>query len=377
LAKHGPSRAHRAGMETQKKVRYALIGAGNIAQVAVLPAFAHAKSNSELVAILSGDPEKRAAVCKEYDLKFEGDYTELEQVLERAKVDALYIATPNSLHKTYALRAAAVGVHVLCEKPLATTVADCEAIAGACQSAGVKLMVAYRLHFEEANLSAIELVKSGKLGDPRVFDAVFSHVVRPGDIRQRAELGGGATFDLGVYCINAARNLFRDEPVLVYATSQMRNDVDDTTTAILQFPHGRVAQFTVSNSAAGVSSYRIAGTDGDLRVEPAFEYADKLEHHLTIDGKTHDQSFAKRDQFAPEIEYFSRCILEQLEPEPSAEEAINDLRVVEAILQSSTSGRTVPLQPRQRARRPSLEQEAHQPPVGKQKPVHAPSPSLK
>lgn len=364
-------------MESKTKVRYAVIGAGNIAQVAVLPAFAHAKKNSELVALISGDAEKRAELGKRYDLAFVGDYQDLEQVLQQARVDAVYIATPNALHKTYALRAAAAGAHVLCEKPLAPSVADCEAIVLGCENAGVKLMVAYRLHFEEANLKAIELVKSGKLGEPRLFDSVFSHVVRPGDIRTEPEMAGGAMLDLGLYCVNAARNLFRAEPSLVFATSQKRNGVDDTTTAILRFPDGKVAQFTVSNRVAGVSSYRVAGSEGDLRVEPAYEYAEKNEHHLTLDGKTKTETFSKRDQFAPQLEYFSRCILEDRTPEPDGEEGIDDVRVIEAILQSADTGKSVPLEPRQRSRRPALTQESKKPAVGKQRTVNAPSPSLK
>lgn len=364
-------------MEANRKIRYAVVGAGNIAQVAVLPAFQHAKSNSELIAVISGDGEKRAALREKYQLEHDGDYAELERILQAGAIDALYIATPNSTHKELALRAAAAGVHVLCEKPLANSVADCEEISDACERARVKLMVAYRLHFEAANLSAIELVASGKIGEPRVFSSVFSHVVRPGDIRERPDLGGGAIFDLGVYCINAARNLFRSEPVLVFAMCRDRNGVDDTTTALLQFPHERMAQFTVSNSVAAVSSYRIAGTNGDLRVEPAYEYADRLEHHLTVDGDTTKESFSRRDQFAPELEYFSHCILQGKSPEPNAQEAIADVRVIEAVLESARSGKSVPLAPYQRARRPDMQQEAKKPAVGKQHPVNAPSPSLK
>ena len=364
-------------MQAKTKVRYAVVGAGNIAQVAVLPAFAHAKSNSELVAIVSGDEQKRAELAERYQLAFAGGYEDLEPILEQGEIQAIYIATPNSLHKAVACRAAARGVHVLCEKPMATSVADCEEIADACAKANVKLMCAYRLHFEEANLSALDIVRSGKIGEPRVFDSVFTHVVRPGDIRTRPELGGGACLDLGIYCVNAARNLFGAEPVLVYATAQMRNGTDDTTTAVLQFPGGRVAHFTVSSSMASVSSYRISGTEGNLLVEPAYDYTDKLEHYLTIDGKTHSQSFGKRDQFAPELEYFSSCILENRTPEPDAEEAIDDLRVIEAILSSASSGKPIPLTPRQRRRRPDSTQEAKKPAVRKQETVNAPSPSLK
>src|SRR5690349_8569692 len=103
----------------QKRIRYAVVGAGNIAQVAVLPAFAHAEENSELVAIVSGEGEKRRILCDRYELELEGDYADYEKVLERGEIDAVYIATPNSHHKEFTLRAAAQGVHVLCEKPMA------------------------------------------------------------------------------------------------------------------------------------------------------------------------------------------------------------------------------------------------------------------
>jgi predicted dehydrogenase len=183
--------------------------------------------------------------------------------------------------------------------------------------------------------------------------------------------------DLGVYCVNAARNLFGEEPIWVVATARESGGVDDTTTAILRFPGNATAQFTVSNGVAGVSSYRVAGTEGDLLVEPAYEYQGELEHHLTLDGKTKTKSFGKRDQFAPELEYFSRCILEDREPEPNAEEGILDLRVIDAILESARVGRPIELAPRQRARRPSSAQEAKKPAVGRQETVNAPSPSLK
>src|SRR5688500_7019184 len=138
----------------KKRIRYAVIGAGNIAQVAVLPAFAHAKANSELVAVVSSDPQKRRALRDRYELQLDGDYSELESVLERGKIDAVYIATPNALHQDFAVRAAAAGVHVLCEKPLAPTASECRTIIDACAKSDVLLMVAYRLHFERATLEA-------------------------------------------------------------------------------------------------------------------------------------------------------------------------------------------------------------------------------
>ena len=363
--------------QERKKVRYAVVGAGNIAQVAVLPAFGHAESNSELCAIVSGDAKKRAALRDDYELELDGDYADFESILEKGRIDAVYVATPNSHHLEFTLRAAAAGVHVLCEKPLAPSADDCRKMMESCASNGVKLMVAYRLHFEEATLEAMAIARSGKLGELKLFDSFFSHVVRPGDIRREPEVAGGATYDLGVYCINAARHLFDAEPTLVWANAIEKDGVDDTTTAVLRFPGDRLAQFCVSNSVAGVSSYRIGGNKGDLRVEPAYDYVDALVHYLTIDEETKKKAFKKGDQFAPELRYFSECILNDREPEPSGEEGFCDMRVVEAILESARTGQPVLLAPYERTKRPNLEQADHERPVKKPKTVHAPSPSVR
>jgi len=363
--------------KTNERVRYAVVGAGNIAQVAVLPAFAHADENSELVAVISGDAEKRRLLCERYELELDGGYEDFESVLERGAIDAVYIATPNAHHLDFALRAAAQGVHVLCEKPLAPSTEDCRRIIDACEERELKLMVAYRLHFDEATLAALDVVRSGRIGEPRLFSAFFTHVVRGSDIRRDPGEAGGASYDLGVYCINAARNLFDAEPIAVMADMIERDGVDDTTTALLRFPRHRMAQFCIGNSIASVSSYRIAGTEGDLRVEPAFEYIGELEHHLTIDGDTKTRSFRKGDQFAPELRYFSDCILNDVEPEPSGEEGWCDIRVIEAIFESARSGRPVTLEPHQRQRRPALAQGDHAPPVKKPETIGAPSPALK
>ena len=137
-------------------------------------------------------------------------YDEYEACL--AEVDAVYIALPNSMHAEYTLRAARAGVHVLCEKPMAVTAAECQRMIEACRQHHVKLMIAYRLHFETLNLKAIELVRRGQIGEPKFFNSSFSLTVRDGNIRTKAELGGGTLYDIGVYCINAARYLFRAEP---------------------------------------------------------------------------------------------------------------------------------------------------------------------
>lgn len=359
----------------KRRIRYAVIGLGNIAQVAVLPAFAHAKKNSKLAALVSSDLEKLDELGRKYDVEHLYQYEDFDQLAASGAIDAVYIALPNSMHKEWTEKAARAGLHVLCEKPMAIDEAECKAMIDVTERHRVRLMIAYRLHFEEANLRAIEIVRSGKIGEPRFMSSTFSHNVREGDIRKKPELGGGALYDLGVYCINAARYLFRDEPVEVFGHVSEGDGVDDAASAMLMFPEGRVAQFTVSQGATSVSSYRIVGTEGNLLVDPSYEYTTPLRLELTVGDDTHRQKISRRDQFAPELLYFSECILDGKEPEPSGEEGLADVRVVTALLQSARERRPVTLPPFERRRRPDIGQEIHKAPVAKQETVHAPSPS--
>jgi predicted dehydrogenase len=363
-------------MTQTRSLRYAVVGAGNIAQVAVLPAFAHAQ-NSELVAVVSGDAEKRAALRERYELELVADYADFERVLAQGRIDAVYVATPNALHKEFVLRAAACGVHVLCEKPLAPTAADCREMADACSERDVKLMVAYRLHFEAATLEALEIARSGQLGALRLFSSFFTHLVGPDDIRRDPGLGGGAAYDLGVYCVNAARSLFAAEPLRVVSATVTRGGTDDSTAAVLEFPNECLAMFCVGNSTARVSSYRIAGTEGDLRVEPAYDYASERVHHLTVGGRARRTVFKKSDQFAPELAYFSDCVLYDREPEPSVEEAWCDARVLDAVLVAARTRRAVELPPYERQRAPSVQQLAYASPLPRPYTVNAPGPNAR
>ena len=359
-----------------------MVGMGNIAQVAMLPAFAHAQENSELVALISGTDEKREALSRKYPhIQGIGTYDDLESLIEELDIEAVYISVPNSRHREMTERAAKKGVHVLCEKPMAITVEDCQAMIEVCDQNDVKLMIAYRLHFEEANLRTIELLRSGKIGDPRIFSSVFSHQVRPGDIRTQGELGGGALDDLGIYCVNAARYLFADEPTEVFARSvsagdPRAEDVDQTTTVVLRFPQDRMAQFTVSQGAISVSSYRVTGTEGSLRLEPAYEYSSGLKQILSVGEEETEHSWPKRDQFAPELLYFSRCILGDEEPEPSGQEGLADIRILEAATESAKSGEVVQLEPFDRDRRPGIDQLIKRPGIEPPSTVEAPSPSF-
>ena len=365
----------------KKRVRYAVVGLGHIAQVAVLPAFAHAE-NSELAALVSADPEKLEKLGRKYKVKACFSYEQYDECLRSGIVDAVYIALPNHLHREYAERAARAGVNVLCEKPLAVTEEDCLAMIRAAEENEVKLMVAYRLHFEEANLKAIDLVQQGRLGDPRLFDSVFTMIVKEGDIRLNPrELGGGTLYDIGVYCINAVRNLFGAEPMEVVAFSANNGDprflqCEETTSAILRFPgRERLATFTCSFGAADVSTYRVVGSEGELVMDPAYEYAGELKQRVTIKGRTRETSFPKRDQFAPELISFSECILSGAAPEPSGWEGLADVRVIRALYRSADTGQPVPLEPFDKEERPSLDQEIRRPAVKRPELVNTEAPS--
>ncbi len=366
----------------EKQIRYAVVGLGYIAQVAVLPAFAHAKSNSVLQALVSDDPIKLKKLGEKYGVSMLYSYDQYRECLESGEIDAVYIALPNSMHADFSILAANHGVHVLCEKPLAATVDECERMISATEDHDVKLMTAYRLHFEEANLEAIEIIKSGKIGEPRMFNSTFSMQVKDGNIRLRRDLGGGPLLDLGIYCLNAARYILGSEPLevttLVGNIGEKRfSRVEEAVAALMRFPNDCLATFMCSFGAADASFYQIIGTEGVLRVEPAFEYQDSLVHHLTKDGKTKKRAFQKRDQFAAELIYFSECIQKNRTPEPSGLEGLADVRIINAIYESAYTGEAVAIEPLVKRLRPTKKQEIHRPPVRfEPQLVHAESPGI-
>ncbi|PYX07920.1 MAG: gfo/Idh/MocA family oxidoreductase [Acidobacteria bacterium] len=349
-----------------RKIRYAVVGLGHIAQVAVLPAFRNAR-NSELVSIVSGEPEKREKLARKYRLEHVYSYDDYDHAL--SQVDAVYLALPNQLHRDYMIRAAQARVHVLCEKPMAVTEDDCQAMIDAADHNGVKLMIAYRLHFEAGKLEAIRLAENGKLGNLRIITSEFAQQVAEDNIRvsQSVARGGGPLYDMGVYCINAARYLFRAEPTEVFAITanngekRFRN-VEEMTSVVMRFPEERIATFTCSFGATNISRYTLIGTEGLLTADPAYEYAMEIKHQLTIGGRTKTRTFPKRDQFAAELIYFSDCILQDKEPEPSGIEGLADVRIVQAIYESARTRRIVELPELPAKRRPTIRQEIHRPP---------------
>lgn len=362
-----------------KKVRYAVVGTGWFAQEAILPAFRNAADNSQLAAVVSDDPVKQKALGERYGVPAYG-YEQYGDLLESKTIDAVYIALPNSMHHEYTLRAAKERVHVLCEKPMAATAAECREMIDACEKADVKLMVAYRLHFESGNLTAIDHIKNGKIGEPRLFHSIFTQQVQEGNTRLDADLAGGPLMDIGIYCINAARYLFQDDPIEVsgFAASNRETrfrEVPEMVTAVMRFPKERIATFTCGFGEARVSEYRVVGTTGDLKMEVGYTFRGDITMHLTDkDGKTKKTVFGERDQIGPEIAYFSDCVLNNRVPEPSGLEGLADLLIIEAIEKACETGRAIKLPPFEAKARPSLAQEYKMPKVSAPELVNAASP---
>jgi glucose-fructose oxidoreductase len=193
-------------------------------------------------------------------------------------------------------------------------------------------------------------------------------------------MGGGPLRDLGVYCINAARYLFQAEPIEVVAMDATGKDkrfreVEEMIGATLRFPGERLATFVCSFGAADQATYDMVGTKGSLKLLNAYEYVAPIQMHVTIQGRQRTREFSKRDQFAPELVYFSDCVLNDREPEPSGQEGLADVRVIEAIYKSAASGKAVMVPATAKSKRPSMGQEIKRPPVRKPKLVHAKSAS--
>ena len=344
------------------RVRFAVIGLGHFAQSAVLPAIEQLL-DVELTALVSGSRHKLDELGRRYGVRALCSYDRLDELLASDAVDAVYIAVPNDLHAEMTLVAARHGVHVLCEKPMAPTEAECLQMIRACQQRRVKLMIAYRLHFEAANLVAVELARGGDIGEPRLFSSVFSMQVRSGNVRTQPRRGAGPLYDIGIYCLNAARYLFRTEPVEVSAMRFAGRDprfaaVDEAYAATLRFPVDRVAQFSASFGAHDRAHYQVVGTDGFLTLDNAYEYAaEGMTLQLVGKHGAKTRSFPRRDQIAAEIEYFARCIRDDLDPEPSGWEGLADVRILQALQASARFGRAVPIDPVPRPRRPDLGQE--------------------
>jgi predicted dehydrogenase len=364
-----------------RKVRYGIVGLGDIAQEAMMPGVAHT-GNSEITALVSGDPAKLSALGRRYGVERRLDYEGFHELLTSGEIDAIYLATPNWRHAEFAVPALERGIHVLCEKPLDVSAEHCRAMIAAAQRGKAKLMTAYRLHFEPATLDAIRRIRAGELGELIAFTSCFAQMLDPANHRAHHGMEAGPLFDMGAYPINAIRYLFGAEPLEVVSAVGTRHpqagygDLDDTVAVTLRMPGNALAQFTVSYYANGIDSLIIAGTKGSIHMSPCYTFQQALEQNRTIgQSKTHE-AFKATDHFGGQMKYFSECILEDRLPEPDGEEGLADVLVLEAAAEALRTGGSVKIPPVGRTRRIDPDaQEQRLSPVSAPKPVDAATPT--
>ncbi|RZM33765.1 MAG: Gfo/Idh/MocA family oxidoreductase [Sphingomonas sp.] len=339
----------------KKKVRYAVVGGGQISQQAFMPGIGRT-DNSELTALVTGDPVKADKLAKLYGIKA-WSYEQYGALLASGEIDAVYVATPNFLHLQYAVPALEAGIHVLLEKPMASSVAEAEQIIAAQKTGGAKLMIAYRLHHEPGTVEMITRARDGAFGDLRSFASVFAQNVAEANSRGHNGYWGGPVPDMGTYPLNAVRNLFGLEPIAVHAvgtkTPGRGFNFHDTVAVTLRFPGERLAQFTVSYATASSEFFELVGTEASIRASPAFMFGPKI--GITYVEKTSDgskeHSFDPVEQFGNETQYFSDCILNDLQPEADGEEGLLDMRVLAAVERSLETGDMATLEPMTRTGR--------------------------
>ncbi|WP_288402730.1 Gfo/Idh/MocA family oxidoreductase [uncultured Deinococcus sp.] len=329
-----------------QQVGYAVIGLGKLTLEELLPAFAVGRA-SRLAAVVSGNLTEAREAALAYGLSADDAYSydDFEKLGERDDVHAVYIVLPNSLHREYTERAAKIGKHVLCEKPLATSVEDAEAMVKACKDAGVLLMTAYRCQYTPHHWAAREAVQSGRLGQIKLLHSVNVQIEpNEGQWRLKRKLaGGGSLPDVGLYCVNTVRFLLGEEPCEVSGTvhstpgDERFTEVEESVTWQMRFPSGVVAQCACSYGAATARTIDVFGTGGRLAIDPAFDYQN-LRLTVQTGQEVTEVRVPPEDQFRLETDHFSRCIQEGRAPYTPGEEGLQDQKIMEAIYRSAHEG---------------------------------------
>jgi len=331
-------------------IRFAVIGAGWISQEAFLPAVAQT-GNSEVVAIVSGSPAKARQLADFHGIPQVCAYEQFDDLARSGAIDAVYIATTNSSHAAWVGRAARHGLHLLVEKPLATTAAESVAMVDAAARAGVFLATAYRLHNDPGTIQAMALLRDGAIGDPRVFSSNFCFQIAAGNHRLDSGHWGGPLQDLGVYCVNAARHVFGGEPLSAQAVSASDPaDARFTTvaaglSAMLRFDRGRVASFYVGFGSEAMDEYMVLGTKGSLTLRHGYLFSTGRTIEVMRDGKVERIDVPHTDNFSGMVAYFSDCILAGTPPQVGPGEGLADMRALLAIEAAAASGGTVAVEP--------------------------------
>jgi predicted dehydrogenase len=323
----------------EKKLRIALVGLGNYATYQLAPALQKTKYCT-LGGIVTGTPEKSVRWKKEYGIDDKNiyNYQTFDSIAGNETIDAIYVVLPNSMHREFVLRAAAAGKHVFCEKPMAVSVKEGQEMIDACNKAGVRLFIGYRLHSEPYNQDAMKF-RTKDVGKLKTVESEFAFKI--GDPTQwrlrKALAGGGAMMDLGIYAIQAARYSTGEEPLTVTATEEKTDpvkfkEVDETIRWQMQFPGGAMSKSYTSYNGQG-NRLRIEAEKGWLELDPAFTYG-------PLKGRT-DQgelNFPFVNQQAAQMDDFAQCIAQNCKSNANGEEGLRDMKVIEAIYRSIASG---------------------------------------
>src|SRR5580693_8124217 len=330
--------------DSDRKIGYCIVGLGRISMQHFMPGTRMSK-RSRVTAIVSGHRDKADKWAADYGVPARSiySYENFDAIAGNKDIDAVYVALPNSMHAEYTIRAAKAGKHVLCEKPMSTSVADAEAMIAACKAARVKLMIAYRCHYEPTNLKAIQLIREGALGQVQAIESTFGFNIAPGEWRLTKKLaGGGPLFDVGIYSLNACRYLTGEEPEHIAAYASVIdqdgrfNEVEENVSWTMKFPSGIVASCDTTYGADMEGYYRVHGAKGWLEVDSAFVY-EELRLRADYAGLQLDELNPARDpsQFQAEAEHFSHCIQNGLEPQSPGDEGLRDMRYISEIYRSA------------------------------------------
>ena len=350
-----PEKMPDPGLPPNERVGYAVVGLGRLSVGRLLPALARSKY-ARLTALVSGDRAKAQKLARQYGVGEQSiyGYQDFDRIVDNPDVQVVYIVLPNSMHAEFTIRAARAGKHVLCEKPMANSVAECQQMIDACRKAGRKLMVAYRCQYEPLHRAMLKMVDAQKLGELKEFISANSQNM--GDPAQwrlkKALAGGGPLPDIGIYCINAARFLSREEPVEVVGSilnnpSDPRfREVEESVQFTLRFSSGFTATCSSGYNSHKSQFLRLQGTLGWAELDPAYAYeGNRLRSARLEDGQevVSEPSISPSDQFMLEMDHMAQCVKANREPHTPGEEGMQDQRIIEAIYASAASGRPVKL----------------------------------
>ena len=339
-----------------RRMGIAVVGLGHLTLDQILPGFGAAR-NVRVTALVSGDAAKARTVAAQYGVPESHlyDYKGFDRLRDNPDVDAVYIVLPNNMHAEYTVRAAQAGKHVLCEKPMATNVADGERMVSACRDAGRTLGIAYRMQYNPYHRWLIDAVRKGTYGGLRSIVASNGQNQAKSPPQWRHDLamaGGGSLVDVGIYCFNAARYLTGEEPVEVQASLTRPKDdprfreVEDVCNFTLRFPSGVTAQMSSGYSYHETRLLRAQMEGASVSLDPAFAYEGL---HMAVsrqEGRaavTEALRFPERNQFAVEMDAFAHAVRTKTAPLTPGEEGVQDMRVIAALYEAARGGNAVRL----------------------------------